>query len=173
MTVISGFMTLMLSYIRDFLLPVQVPTNNNKTFMLTLGYILNRIKFYLIAFPTSTSILLSSYYLFCRMYRTRNFIELKCEVARSTAASLSLRNNMGNGVEQKPLASKDVSHFPWSLSYSFPMYDLFVLLLQCPLHRKSHLPLPPPLLPLSSLLLLPPLPPPHLPDLPLFSPVPV
>lgn len=102
----------MLSYIRDFLLPVQVPTNNNKTFMLTLGYILNRFKFYLIAFPTSTSILLSNYYLFCRMYRTRNFIELKCEVARGTAASLSLRNNMGNGVEQKPLASKDVSHFP-------------------------------------------------------------
>lgn len=46
------------------------------------------------------------------------------------------------------------------------------LLPQCPLHHKSHLPLPPPLLPLSSSLLpLPP--PPHLPDLPLFSPVPV
>lgn len=98
MTVISGFMTLMLSYIRDFLLPVQVPTNNNKTFMLTLGYILNRFKFYLIAFPTSTSILLSSYYLFCRMYRTRNFIELKCEVARGTNASLSLRNNICQGL---------------------------------------------------------------------------
>lgn len=67
--------------------------------MFILGYILNRFKFYLIVFLIFISILLLNYYLFCRMYRIRNFIELKCEVVRGIVVLLSLRNNMGNGVE--------------------------------------------------------------------------